>query len=279
MTGELGHKKGNAFEQSISAMLTYLGFKIIKEFFQIPCVDSAHKSSSPEPEHSVDYLAEYSQDTSSSPRPFCSFDGPTFIDCTSAENLPETHFDRVAETLECLRKSKDFSGVRGAIIATSRALTPPLRNKLNKYPDLRCWDMPRLTLYGTLAEVLNSAKRQKSRTRIDASEQDFTTRILRTYAIPSPMEYYEADVFYEGELLLNKDGLREMLRQVRLLTRFSSTAFTRVHSLNGFTSDIPRVLESVRKSCSSRFHTIAIRPDDLYDYTRPWFAAFSSQPV
>ncbi len=270
MTGEYGHRKGNAFEQSISAMLTYLGFKITRELIQIKCVNPVHQQQ----EHSVDFLAEH---VGKLPRPFHSFGGLTFLDCTASENLSEAQFTKASQTLECLRKTSAFSDAKGAIVVTSRALTPALKQEMSNHKDLLCWDVSRLNLYGTMAEVHNSSKRWQFKTKTSVQADISTVAIVIRGTWTVPTQYYEGNIFYEGEEPLNRDSLKDILTPLSSMTRLSSVAFVRVHSLNGFTSDIPRVLNSVIKDSSKRLHRIVIRPDDLYDYTRPWFAAFSSQ--
>jgi hypothetical protein len=275
MTGEYGHRKGTAFEQSISAMLTYLGFKIVRELTSIDCCNDKHKAHESENrEHSVDFLAQH---MGNSPSPFCCFDGLTFFDCTASENLSEAQFTKASETLDCLRKTKECSGVKGAIVVTSRALTPPLKREMMRFKDMLCWDISRLNLYGAMAEVQNMSKRWKSNTKTDVRADISGITIVRRGSFTWPFQFYEGDIFHEGEQPLNRDSLKRLLLPISSMTRFNSVTYLRVHSLNGFTSDLPRLLGGVIKESSTRLRTIVIRPDDLYDYTRPWFAAFSFQ--
>lgn len=263
--GEWGRRKGTDFEQSIAAMLTYLGFKILAENISIKCVDQGHHTPG---EHPVDFLAQH---IGPLPRPYGSFDGLTFFDCTSSEKIPEDDFKKISETLECLRKTPPYTETKGAIFVVTKKMTPPLRENLGNYQGILAWDLDRLSLYGRLAELYPLRKR----CRYHSGE----SMIYVLYepvrdVLPRPTFAF---LFYDEDgTRLNRDTLRNALGVVRNMAFSWSSTSVRVHSLSGYTSDIPMVLDETAKEFSSWFRRVRIPHDELFDYTRPWFAAVSS---
>jgi len=267
--GEWGHRKGTDFERSIGTMLTCLGFEIVEESISIKCSDGPnHKCD----DHSIDLLAKH---VGPAPRPFRSYEGVTFFDCTSAEEVYETAFLKASRTLECLRKTDGFADTNGAIVVTARRMTPTLRDALVKYPEIKCWDLDHVSLYGAMATVSRLSKKPKYVCEIDAQERSSATLLLYRPVYTFPHQTFFGHLFYESDARMNRDRLRKALLLVRrIASRYSTTSLT-VHSLSGFTLDIPIVLSETAKECSSLAQGIDISESQLFDYTRPWFAAFS----
>lgn len=268
--GEYGRRKGNDFEQSIAAVLTYLGFKIVLELDQVKCVNQSHRDHpEKEEEHSIDLLAQHDNKM---PRPGKSFDGLTFFDCTAREKFPENQFRKVSQTLECLRESEAFGGIKGAIVATSSRMTPQLQQELEKFPNIMCWDIGYLSLYGALASLLIQARRWKNPIKAYTRLNDHTVLCLRQPVYTFPHQTFEGDLVCEHEPRLGQDALRAALQQIKSVVPRYCTTYLRVHSLNGFTPDLPRVLKTITRESRSRLRDFVILPEDLFDYTRPWFA-------
>jgi hypothetical protein len=265
---EWGRRKGTDFEQSIAAMLTYLGFKIVAENISIKCLDpSDHKTT----EHSIDFLAEHD---ASVPRLFKSYDGLTFFDCTSREEVTETQFMKASQTLKCLRRTDPYAGMSGSIVVTARRMTPQLREDLNKHSDIMCWDLDHVSLYGALARAYVLSTERKCYAEIGTGGSSLITAVLYKRNIPPPPEVFYGDLFYESDARMNRDELQRAISTVHKVASRWSTTYLTVHSLSGFTSDIPNVVDAVAKKCSSRFRKIEIPRRKLFDYTRPWFPAF-----
>jgi hypothetical protein len=270
MNGEEGHRKCTAFEQSVEAMPTRLGFEIVDQGFSVKCFDpSVHQCNS----HSVDILAKH---VGPSPRLLKSFDGLTFFDCTSSQDISDTRFAKASKTLECLRKTDSYRETKGSIVVIARKTPPALRESLRSYSEIMCWDLDRISLYGTLATVNGLRGKKKYYSELDdVGHRSVIIVAWRPFQMPIPMQFYYAYLFYESDARLNRDNLRHALLNIKKMTWPCSMTNVAVRSLSGFTSDIPRVLDDVADSCSSLFRKIVIEYTDVYDHTRPWLAAFA----
>jgi hypothetical protein len=266
MAGEWGHRKGSDFEQSFKTMLACLGFKIICENVGVQCGNPDHKT----PEHSIDVLAQH---IGPFPRPCESYDGLTLFDLRAREKVPEEELNRVSRTLECLRKTNSYADARGAVFVTCRGMTPKLAGDLKNYSEIKCWDINRLSLYGRMAELFPYRARCKYH-----SENKMRIILHHPNPYDAPPYYVTAELFYEEENRLNLDNLKRGLVALRKIMPWGSIADVRVRSLSGFTSDLPLVLTTVAKDCSSWFRRVRIAPGRLFDYTRPWFATAWSKP-
>jgi len=257
MTGEWGHRKGSDFEQSFKTMLTCLGFMIISENTGVKCRNPDHKTQ----DHAIDVLAEH---IGPFPRPCESYDGPTFFDLRAREKVPDEELNRVSQTLGCLRKTNGYANTKGAIFVTCRGMTPKLEGDLKNYSEITCWDINRLSLYGRMAELFPYRTRRKY-------HSENKMRIILHHPDPygPPPHYVTAELFYEEENRLNRDDLKRGLVALHKMMPWGSIADAGVRSLSGFTSDLPLVLTTVAKECSSWFRRIWIGPEKLFDYTRP----------
>jgi hypothetical protein len=247
-------------------MLTCLGFKIVSENTWVKCGNPDHKTS----EHPIDLLAQH---VGPFPRPCESYDGPTLFDLRAREKIPEDELHRISQTLECLRKANSYADARGAVFVTSKGMTPKLAMDLKNYSEIKCWDLNRLSLYGRLAELFP----YRARCRYH-SEDTVTIVLYHPNPYDLPPYYVTAELFYEEENRLNRDGLERGLIALHKMAPWGSIADVRVRSLSGFTSDLPLVLKTVVKECSSWFRRIEITPEKLFDYTRPWFTTAWSKP-
>jgi len=94
----------------------------------------------------------------------------------------------------------------------------------------------------------------------------------------APRYYVTAELFYKEEDRLNRGDLKRGLVALHKMMPWWSIADVRVRSLSGFTSDLPLVLKTVAKECSSWFRRIEITPEKLFDYARPWFTTAWRNP-
>lgn len=260
MTGEYGHRKGTDFEQSIAAMVSHLGFRIKGENTFVKCVDPTHRLS----EHGIDLLAEH---VGPVPRPHESYEGLTFFDLTSSEKISKQDFLQTQNTVECLRKDSRHARTKGAVFVTRAKLTPPLIEELRSFPEVKCWDGDRLSLYGRLAELFPRHRRCRYH-----SENSATFVLYDPTSDPSPPKHVFAELLYEGETRLDQDTLRSaLLRFGKMAPFLTTTIHVNVRSLPGFTKDVLITLEDIVRECSSWHRKVSLTRDELFDYTRPWF--------
>jgi hypothetical protein len=261
--GEEGHRKGLDFERSTAAMLTCLGFKIVAENIRVECLDPSNHTKNP---HEIDLLIQH---VGPLPRPFTSHDGLTYLDCTTAENLSADYFQELSEAVDCLRKDSRYTDTKGAIFATDRRLTSTVKDSARR-SGMICWDLDRLSLYGSLAELFPLR-----------GHTHFHPEGSTIFAVYEPITYVPrqiyAGLYSESDERFNRDCLADALLCLRKLLPLVSITDVSVHSLSGFTSDVPMILDDLGKECGSRVKRIKLSPERLYDHTRPWFPALSQR--
>jgi hypothetical protein len=227
-------------------MLIYLGYKIMAENTVIECTSPSELKTG---EHSIDFFCEH---LGPMPRPVESLDGLTYVDCKAKEDLQDSYFGKISETLSCIKKTRPYSRVKGALVITTARLTPTTRKRIALNSEVVCWDLTRLGLYGTLATVQLLGQRRKHSVRTKVYPESHMTVVLREPPpITLPHKTFEGDLFYDSEERLNRDGLRNALIAIRSTATWWSTIFARIHSLNGYTSDVAKVLTEELKQYSS----------------------------
>jgi hypothetical protein len=143
-------------------------------------------------------------------------------------------------------------------------MTPNTREDLKNYPEIKCWDINRLSLYGRMAELFPYRGRCKY-----YSENKMRIVLHHPDPYGPPPYYVTAELFFEEDDRLNRDDLKRGLVALRKIMPWGSIADVRVRSLSGVTSDLPLVVTTLAKECSSWSRRILASPQKLFDYTRP----------
>jgi len=258
-SGEAGHRRGSDFENASANLLAQLGYTILDQNFDIPCLEKdKHKT----PSHGIDIFAKFSGKRLL--KPLRSPLGACLISCKSGlGNIEDHNVDEMKNALECLKKS-GRDKVTGAILITLGKVKPPQREIFQKSRDLFWWDINYI--------IFNAVKASNFQTLGCAEYKiDNKTTALISHRLNNVILFHEGGRINDD--LLNS-YLTKCLGKMPFWIRIFGPreTYVEIHSLDGFTTDMLGMRKKIVKLRGKwlGYKRAIINPDTFIDYTFPW---------